>query len=181
MRKLYIGLIAAGAILLILLSYFGIYFYSLSKVTLQDVKITQLKDVDLEGFTFGGDIILINNGWLDVEIKNITYDIILEINDTKLGDGVIQGKKLPKDEPVDFPFSTRISWVPSAELAVELLESEEVFIALKGDVHVTETITLPIEEKIDIKPFVDQFVETKLGELKDVGMALYEGIKGFLA
>jgi len=148
-----------------------IYIYSLYKVEIKDISINQLEDISLSGFTLGGDIEVHNKGIIAVKIKQITYSITLDDTNTQLASGLIQGASIPAKQTVSFPFSSRISWVPTAELAWNLITPGKTNATIKGDIHIVDLgfieIKRSFEKKIDLEPYIVQFAEEQVEKTID--------------
>ena len=67
-----------------------------------------------------------------------------------------------------FAFSNEIKWVPTAEMAIGLITKENTYAKITGVVYAIDlgfvSIKVPFEKRIDLKPYVEQFVKNKIGE-----------------
>ncbi len=161
-------LIALLSILGILIILGGLYIYSLSKIELQKVTVNELQNINLSGFTFGGNIKLYNGGVLPVGVKKITYKITLENSGNELGSGYIEGKTISAKQTADFPFSQEINWAPTSEVALGLITPGQTFAKVEGTVYVADLkiteFKVPFEMRVDLEQYIKQFAETKIQE-----------------
>jgi hypothetical protein len=155
-------------IIICFLIYSGLYVYSLSKVEVIDVRVNNLQDVGLSGFTLGGEVDVYNGGVLKVDISQITYSLVLDGTGNTLASGLISGDEIPVKETVSFPFSNKINWIPTAELAWNLITPGKTYATLRGTVYVADLgfidFKIPFEKKIDLEAYIRQFVKNKVEE-----------------
>ncbi len=168
-----------------LVIYGGLYVYSLYHVEILDVSISNLGNTSQSGFTVEGEILLRNGGLLGVEISSINYSLILDKTGTELASGMIEGSVLAAKKNASFSFSEEVEWVPTAELAQELLTSKEVNATLSGKVYLSDFrlfgFNIPFEEKIDLGPYVRQFLKDKAEEAAEKAAEKIGGGLGDLA
>lgn len=174
----------------ILIGYVILYFYSLSKIEVRSMEIKDLQDVSLKGFNLGGNIELYNGGVMEVSIDHLEYTVVLESSGSEISKGYIEGAKIPAKQSVTFPISSEIYWVPTAELALNLITSKNTYAKIKGDAYVNLKIypvKVPFEKRIDLEPYIKQFVKNKIeqavnnlkDELANTISSLEEKIKSF--
>jgi hypothetical protein len=176
-------------IILSILIYASLYVYSLSKIDVKAVRINSLQDISLSGFTLGGEVDVYNDGIITVGISKITYSLALDGTGTQLASGVINGDDIPVKETASFPFSNKISWIPTAEVAWNLITPGKTYATLSGTVHVADVgffeLKKPFEQKIDLEPYIKQFardqvqgtLETATGVVTNTIQKIGEGIK----
>jgi hypothetical protein len=159
-------LIILGLIILSLLSYGFIYIYSLSKIQISNFEINNIKNISLSGFTLEGNIEIQNKGIVPVEISYIEYSVILESNEKELTKGRIKGGKTNPRKKENYLLSTKINWIPTAQIAWETITSKTAKIKIAGNVHVADfkifNFKIPFSETIDIEPYIKQFAKEKI-------------------
>ena len=179
------------------LIYGGIYLYSLSKITVPDVELNNLQDISLTGFKVSGNVIIMNKGIVPVKIDRIQYDIPLDFNSNKLSDGLIMGSWISPGEQKKYFFLNKINWVPTANLAWDLIKPHSTTATIKGMVYVADfkylEFKVPFEHKIDLEEYIEQFaidfveivvkkvketVESVRETIGDFAKNTWEGIKG---
>lgn len=178
------------SIFVILIILGGLYVYSLSQVKIQGVTINDLQDISVSGFTLGGDIVLYNGGILPVGVDHISYDVILEDSGNKLANGNIDGKLISPKQTTNFPFSNKINWVPTSEVAWGLITPGRTYAKVKGIIYVADLkvidFKIPFEVRLDLEQYIRQFAQRKIEEAIDkvtntitnVVNKVGEGIKG---
>ncbi len=183
LRKAFLGIIFL--VILGILLFSGLYVYSLSKVEIRAVGVNQLQDISLSGFTLGGDIDVYNGGLLTVSVDHVTYKVVLESSGKQLASGFIEGKSVPPKETVSFPFSNKINWVPTPEVAWNLITPGKTYAKISGSVSVVDLgfveFKLRFEERVDLEQYIGQFAKQKaegaVDKVKDTVSKIGEGIK----
>jgi len=164
--------IAIVSVLLLILGGFGgMYIYSLSKVEIRDIKINELQDISLSGFTLGGYIQLYNGGFLPVIVNHISYEVVLEASGKQLVQGYIDGKKISSKQTANFPFSNKINWVPTSEVAWGLITPGKTYAKISGSVYVADLkfveFKIPFEKRVDLEQYIRQFAKAKIEQAVD--------------
>ena len=153
---------------MILILLVGLYIYSLSKVEIQKISVTALQEISLSGFTLAGDVMLYNGGILPVGVDYIEYEVILEKSNNQLAIGRIDGKIIPPKQTIDFSISNKINWVPTLEVALSLITPAKTQAVIKGKIHLNIIdFKIPFETKVDLEPYIKQFVKKKFDETVD--------------
>lgn len=151
-----------------LVIYGGLYVYSLYQVEVSDLRVGSIQDISLSGFTLGGELDVYNGGLIGVEISKIDYSLVLDETGDSLASGSVQGGKISAKKTASFSFSNKIDWVPTAELAKNLIKSGKTYATLSGIVYMDlgiVDIKKPFrEEKIDLEEYVRQFI---IAEVED--------------
>ena|GEM_PF-5627679 len=147
-------------ILLGVVGYFVYYFYAFTQLKIADVGVTNLTDFSLKGFSFSGHISVYNPNFISVSVKQVEYDIVFEPTGQLLSAGILEGKKLPSKQITEIPFHKTINWAPALSMVIQLVTSKEpANVVFSGRVIVTETIKLPFEYKLDLRPYFQKVVE----------------------
>jgi len=156
-------------VIIILAVVLSLYVYSLYHIKIEDVQVNALQDVSLSGFTVGGNISVHNGGLLPVGVDKIEYSIVLEDSGNELASGIINGSFVMPAKTAEFPFLNSIKWVPTAEIAVNMLTGGNTYVRISGEVTVIDwsfiEIKLPFEKRMDLKPYVMQFAKQKVQEI----------------
>jgi len=168
-RYLFLGI---GTSLLLII---GVYIFSLTQVKLGGLDIDQIQDVDLEGFTLEGDLNVYNGGIVPISISYVEYNVTLE--GVELAKGEVDGAKVRPKETISFPISSRISWAPTTDAALGLLEPGDTYVLLSGRAHIG-FLSIPFSKEVNIEGYVRQFV---VGKIKGfLGGGLVEGVLGIV-
>lgn len=153
MKLAYLGTI----IIILALIVLGLYSHSFYKIELQDMRINEIKDFSMQGFTLSGNVDVYNGGLMKVGIKKIDYTVLLEKNE--LATGTIEGKKILPKQTISLPIETRVNWIPSADLALKLLQPGNSQAKIVGTVHVTDSIQIFFEKDIELEQYLKLFLE----------------------
>lgn len=146
-KKIVIGLT------IIFLVLGGLYFYSLSKIEIRSINFNKLQDINSSDIR--GNVEVHNGGIIPVGIDRITYDIILEADGSQLAQGYIQGTTISPGSTTNYPISSKITWIPSEELAKNLIARENTYARVSGTVN----HKISFQTIIDVGQYIKQFKE----------------------
>lgn len=157
----------------IILILSGIYIYSLSKIEVRSISFNNIEDISLSGFTLNGYVDVYNGGLVPVEIDHVQYEIILEKTGNRLANGYVQGTTISPGKTVKFPIANRINWVPTAEMATDLLNPGDTYIKVSGNVYVANLqfveFKIPFQQRVNIEQYIRQFVASTVQQVVDTG------------
>jgi LEA14-like dessication related protein len=174
---------------LCVVSYIGLYAYSVSKVEVRDVQVTEVRNVNLSGAEVVGYIELYNGGLISVSVDAIDYRLILEQDMRELAGGSVDGGPIPAGQAVDYPFTVRINWMPSLQLAYQMITAENTYVRLEGEAHMRKIwfidVSLPFEYRINMENHLSQPIKAKAAEGLPDGLAeeagtLIQGVRNYL-
>ncbi|MGE0792586.1 MAG: hypothetical protein AB7V77_00215 [Candidatus Woesearchaeota archaeon] len=165
--------------ILITSTYLILYIYSLTQVSIQELKIEELNSFNLEGFELKGYLNLYNDGFVDVKINHIDYNLILEATGDILISNKITGQKLPVKKTTTFLIDQFVGWKPTSEFALEILKPGDTYGYIQGIVYVSKNkyvdIKIPFEEKINLETYIKQFIKIEVNRIiNDVKNTLSE-------
>jgi len=167
MKAWKIALISIVAIAVIV----SLYIHSAYNVKIQDVQVNDLQDISLKGFVIGGDVIVRNEGLLPVNTNKMEYKVFLEGLGEELANGVINGTFMMPQKNASIPFSNSIKWVPTAEIAWNLITGGNTYVKITGWVTVIDfsfmEVKLPFEKRVDLKPYITQFAKQKAQQIAE--------------
>lgn len=159
------------SIFVILIIFGGLYVYSLSQVEIKRVMVNDLQDISLSGFRLGGYIELYNGGLILVGVDHIQYRVLLESSSNELASGDINGKLIPPRQTTNFPFSNKINWVPTSEVAWGLITPGQTYAKVEGMIYVADLgvieFKIPFETRVDLEQYIRQFAKRKIEEAVD--------------
>lgn len=159
----------------------GAYYYSLQQVEFHDVRISQVRMKGLTAFTLEGEVDVHNGGFLRFNVKNITYEIIMERSGSRLTSGVVQGGHLGVGETRAFPFENDINILASGEAIIAFLNSDNAFVRIKGIITLANDIRIPFEKREDMGPYMEDFTKDNVDSLTGVDtVEMAKGIIGAL-
>lgn len=158
-------------IIFILLTYLGLYAYSLSRIEVSSVDFTDIRKVNSTGFFLDGKVKLFNNGTVGVFIDRVEYEIVLDFSNESLSRGVINGESIRKGEFNDLRLSSEISWNPAKDAALGLIMRKDINATVSGYVYIIDMgffeLKVPFSETIDIKPLLRDFIQSKIKNALD--------------
>jgi hypothetical protein len=170
-KKFPILAIIVSVVILLVLILVGLYVYSISKISVENVRVNSLKEVSTSGFTLSGDIDLYNGGVLPVGIDHIIYTVVLEQGNKTLASGTIDGRTIPAGKVASFPFTNKISWVPTLDVAIGLITPGKTYAKVSGTVYVADLkvaeFKVPFEARIDLEEYIKQFAKENVQGLID--------------
>src|SRR3989344_3992910 len=124
-----------GLLILLLTAYPALYLYSLNTVDAQDVQLTAV-DVNLKGITFSGTVELMNQGFVQVTIDGLDYNVIFEPTGQVMSSGTINGVSLKPGMTAPTTFSNTIP-LPDISTLPVLLRAEEINVVIEGKARAT--------------------------------------------
>ncbi len=163
MKAWKISVIVAAVFIAVIIS---LYIHALHNISIEDIQVNDLQDVSLKGFVFGGNIFVHNGGFLPVGIDKIEYNVVLEDSGKELANGIVNGTLVMPQKTASFPFSNSIKWVPTAEIAWNLINRGNTYVKVTGTLTVIDwsflEINIPFEKRVDLKPYIIQFAKQKI-------------------
>ncbi len=164
----------------IIVIFGGLYVYSLSKIEVRSVNFNNIGDIGSSGFTLNGYVEVYNGGLIPVGIDYIQYNVVLEKTRNILVDGHIQGNTISPGATVKFPVTNRINWVPTTEMAMDLLNPGDTYIIVSGNVNVANLqiieFKIPFQQRINIEQYIRQFVTNVVQQAIDTGTKIINDV-----
>jgi LEA14-like dessication related protein len=187
-KEIKIGLVIVALFIFCIAAYIGLYIYSASKVEVRQVQLTSIENISLEGAELVGIIELYNGGLVPVSVERIDYRLILEHDGTELVKGAINGGAIPANRALNYSYSIRINWKPTAGLAYQLLTNETAYVRFEGTVQLTKIwfidVSIPFEKRINLENYLNQYIKQELekygsGNIVDDAGRLLEELKKY--
>jgi LEA14-like dessication related protein len=157
-------------VMILSMIYAGAYYYSVQRVEITNVVFTDIQNVTTGGFTVAGSLEIINRGIVPITVESISYDVLLEGSGEILSRGSIQGSTIPPGRSVTLPVAGRITWVPAAELLLEIITPGASYAIINGNVNIRESVvaaSLPFQARINIESYLRQFVRDRIERIID--------------
>lgn len=158
------------ALLLGVLAFLG---QGLTDASLEEFYITGLQEVSAESFTFTGELAINNPSLLPIPLQDVSYALYHE-QGARFSNGTISSFVL-RPGVSSTQLTEQVEWVPSAQLAADLLLEEEVWVTINGSARINlpliREITIPFEDRFDVREYVTQFVigAQELSEVTNTG------------
>lgn len=148
-----------GLFLAVLLGVLAFLAQGIGDTSLEEFRVTGLQEVSTESFTFEGVLVVDNPSLLPVPVRDVSYDLFHEDGE-RFSSGELDSFVLSPGSS-DVSFAERVEWVPSAQLATDLLVSDEVWVTVNGTARVNvpflREVDLPFEDRFDVREYVSQF------------------------
>ena len=158
-----------GLLLAVLLGVLAFLAQGIGDTSLEEFRVTGLQEVSAESFTFEGVLVVDNPSLLPVPVRDVSFDLFHEGGE-RFSSGELDSFVL-RPGSSEVSFAERVEWVPSAQLAADLLVSEEVWVTINGTARVNlpflREVELPFEDRFDVREHVSQFVTGAGSEVVD--------------
>ena len=146
------------AILLVVVLILFFSLRSLKKPEIEKFELTEISNINVNGFTINGNLHIRNDNKISIPIENITYYVSLKESDEVITDGEIDTVTLRAKDVTVVPTEFAVNWKPSARLLINMLLEDEVIAVVTGEVALNikglENYKLSFEEEIDIKEYI---------------------------
>ncbi|MEK6916357.1 MAG: hypothetical protein AABW92_01310 [Nanoarchaeota archaeon] len=160
------GKIFLSIILLVLAG--GVLFFlgkNLNQASLKNFNLDNIQDITTDSFTITGNLLVNNPSKLSIPVKSVDFDIILKESKELLTSGHISSFNLEIGES-NIPIEQEVNWVPTAQLALELITKEHVYALVVGKIKINlpglEKYEIPFNKEVDIKDYVKQFASEQI-------------------
>lgn len=158
-----------GLFLAVLLGVLAFLAQGIGDTSLEEFRVTGMQEVSVESFTFEGVLVVDNPSLLPVPVRDVSYDLFHEGGE-RFSSGELDSFVLfPGSSEVSF--AERVEWVPSAQLATDLLVSDEVWVTINGTARVNvpflREVDLPFEDRFDVREHVSQFATSAGSQVVD--------------
>jgi LEA14-like dessication related protein len=141
------------------------FFLTLQAPLVESVKVSSIDNVTRSGFTFTFVIKLYNPNVAGVNVKSITYDLLLAENNQKLGNGTSSEFQVPARGSVEIPVQTTIYFSSVISAAFQTIFTKSVMMNLNGVATVQlpwSDVNVPFSPTFDGYPFISDAV-SKIG------------------
>lgn len=159
MRKLITSIILI--LIIVALAYY--FLHGAQEVSIESFRLTGIDDINAHSFTLNGELRIHNPSRTSIP-ASAEYDIILKETGEVIGEGTLPEFTLEAQETTKVPFEQEVEWVPTASMLTQLLTQDEVFIVVRGNIHV-KRIDLPFEQEQDIKAYLEQYAQSDVTKL----------------
>ena len=169
-----------SAIIIMIIISGAVYYFTnnIKEIAIESFEITNVEKINSQSITLEGYLYVNNPSRIDIPIKAITYDVILQQNnndknnnnnqDNKISSGKIPVALLKAKSVTKIPFKQEIPWEISGNLIRELLTQEKVLLQVRGTITINkkqlENYEIPFETKKDIKEPLKKFASEKINE-----------------
>lgn len=141
----------------------ALFIYSAKGVSIRSADVINVSDFSLIGATIYGEIEVYNGGFLPIRVDRITYTARIEDIEGIIGQGEVTGGTVMAGESKVFPFTLKITWIPSLDTALSLLTSDLAYASINGTAHIIELkgllrVELPFSARANLEGYIVQFI-----------------------
>ncbi len=168
MNKLWLVFSGIVALILGVSVYIIVLLHAASQLYVSDFSITELREVSDKGISFTGELSITNPSSVDIMVNEIRYTIILENTDEEIARGKVYGGNIKSKETVTLTLHQETSWLPTMDALLRMTSEEKVYLLIQGQGDAMAggiPLTGPVEDRVDVKPLVMQWLEKKKAEL----------------
>ena len=150
-------------LLLAILTYVGLYAYSISTVTIDNFEFIGVDTVSLSSISISGNFYISQKGIIPITLDYVTYQITLGNSSQIIATGKLSGGTITPRNVTTLPLSTTASWTPSFGLILEILQPGETTAIIQGEaqLHVfgSKSVTIPYSKEIPVENYLTDYAE----------------------
>jgi LEA14-like dessication related protein len=150
------------AVVIIVIAVAGAaFFLTLQAPLVESVSVRSIDNVTRSGFTFTFLIKLYNPNVVGVNVKSVTYDLLLAESNQVLGNGTGGEFQVPARGSVEIPIQTSIYFSGVISAAFQTIFTKSVMMNLSGvaTVHLLlSDVNVPFNQTFDGYPFISDAV-----------------------
>jgi LEA14-like dessication related protein len=121
------------AVVVIVIAAAGATFLlTLQKPVLEGVSISSVDNVSSSGFNLTFVIKLYNPNVVGVDVKSVTYTLLLVESNQVLSTGAIDGVQIPAQGSVEIPIKSTVNFIPVISVAFQSIFSKSVMMNING-------------------------------------------------
>ena len=140
------------------------YFYALNQVYISNTEITEIGDVNFDGFTIHAEVTLENPSSMNLKFQEVQYKV--EFNG-EISEGRIEGSTIPKKDSTNVRINQRMNWIMASDTAKNLILNDATRATISGDIIIIEKpviISQHFEQQIDLTEYIKAFIVEEVNE-----------------
>ena len=145
--------------------------WGIQDVTVERFTITGLRAISTESFTLTAELVLENPSRIPVQVREVTYDVIVESTDEIISSGSADPFTLHPGLS-ETHLENEVFWRPTPALLGDLLLEDEVIIRVEGTARVGYpllSVDIPFSAETDAKAYLrEQATEAGRSILRDI-------------
>lgn len=133
------------------------FFLTLQPPQVESVSVSSIDNLSSSGFNLTFVVKLYNPNFVGVNIKSLTYNLLLVDGNQLLSTGVIDGVQIPARASVDIPLQSTINFGPVISAAFQTIFTRSVMMDLNGVVTVHPfftDVTVSFNRTFDAYPYI---------------------------
>jgi LEA14-like dessication related protein len=156
------SIVAIIAAVIIVIAIVGAaFFLTLQAPQVQGVSVSSVDNVSRSGFTLTFVVKLYNPNVVGVNIKSITYNLLLTAGNQVLSNGTLDGIQIPARGSVDIPIQSTVYFGSAISAVVQALLTKSLMMNLNGVVTAHPLVTdvnVSFSQTFDAYPYISSQV-----------------------
>jgi LEA14-like dessication related protein len=149
---------AIVAVVIIVIAVAGAaFFLTLQAPQVEGVSVSSIDSVKLDGFNLTFVVKLYNPNVVGVNIKSLTYDLLLVEGNQVLSTGTIDGVQVPAKDSVEIPIHSTVKFLPAISAAFQTIFTKSVMMNINGIVTAHPLFTdvnIAFNQTFDAYPYI---------------------------
>jgi LEA14-like dessication related protein len=156
------SIVAIIAAVIIVIAIVGAaFFLTLQAPQVQGVSVSSVDNVSRSGFTLTFVVKLYNPNVVGVNIKSVTYNLLLTASNQVLSTGTLDGIQIPARGSVDIPIQSTVYFGSAISAVVQALLTKSLMMNLNGVVTAHPLVTdvnVSFSQTFDAYPYISSQV-----------------------
>lgn len=156
------SIVAIIAAVIIVIAIVGAaFFLTLQAPLVQGVSVSSIDNVSRSGFTLTFVVKLYNPNVVGVNIKSVTYNLLLTASNQVLSTGTLDGIQIPARGSVDIPIQSTVYFGSAISAVVQALLTKSLMMNLNGVVTAHPLVTdvnVSFSQTFDAYPYISSQV-----------------------
>jgi LEA14-like dessication related protein len=156
------SIVAIIAAVIIVIAIVGAaFFLTLQAPQVQGVSVSSIDNVSRSGFTLTFVVKLYNPNVVGVNIKSVTYNLLLTASNQVLSTGTLDGIQIPARGSVDIPIQSTVYFGSAISAVVQALLTKSLMMNLNGVVTAHPLVTdvnVSFSQTFDAYPYISSQV-----------------------
>jgi LEA14-like dessication related protein len=149
--------VIAAVIIIIIAAAGAAFLLTLQAPQVEGVSVSSIDSVSLKGFNLTFVVKLYNPNVVGVNIKSLTYDLILVEGNQVLSTGTIDGVQVPARGSVEIPIQSTVNFLPAISAAFQTIFTKSVMMNINGIVTAHTLLTdvnVAFNQTFDAYPYI---------------------------
>jgi LEA14-like dessication related protein len=150
-----------GVVIIVIAVAGAAFFLTLQAPQVQGVSVRSIDNVSSSGFNLTFVIKLYNPNVVGVDVKSVTYTLLLVEGNQVLSTGAINGVQIPAQGSVEIPIHSTVNFIPAISAAFQTIFQKSVMININGvaTAHpLLIDVNVPFSQTFDAYPYISNAV-----------------------
>ena len=150
-----------GVVIIVIAVAGAAFFLTLQAPQVQGVSVRSIDNVSRSGFNLTFVIKLYNPNIVGVNVKSVTYNLLLVEGNQVLSTGTIDGIQVPARGSVEIPIQSTINFGPAISAAFQTIFTKSVMMNLNGVVTAHPLfidVNVSFNQTFDAYPYISNAV-----------------------